>query len=354
MPMNTSTANAGPTRSMPVPSLAAAFDEYLGRLGSWGRTSRTIDKYRREGTKMAAFFEDCGARSASDVDRQLVDAWVGALSARLDPATVRCLISMAQGFFGDLHARGEIPTDLLHKYPKPRLAQGPQTVLDPDDVRSIIAGLPAHDFYGGRMRLLLSVWMYAGLRLSETLALDWSDVDLPASTLKVWLGKGGRSRAVPINAQLAGEFTTYRSRWAASRSQPGGPVFTSRRHNRFKSKDVYAALDRFDLRRKYRIGPRSLRRSFGTWLGQRIPLSETQKLMGHASPATTAAYYVMVASPRLHQAVATFCPAPTPAMNVTLPAPRPQPIAHGPRSRPRQRRRFVRRSRQLPTALPAA
>src|SRR5439155_10111432 len=60
-----------------------------------------------------------------------------------------------------------------------------------------------------RDRLLLALFAFAGLRRSELLGLDWSDVDLERRLIRVRRAKGGRQRAVPIHPALEPLFVDY-------------------------------------------------------------------------------------------------------------------------------------------------
>ena len=49
----------------------------------------------------------------------------------------------------------------------------------------------------------------SGLRVGETVALEWRDIDLTASSLLVRRGKGGRGRTVPLHPDLASLFANW-------------------------------------------------------------------------------------------------------------------------------------------------
>ena len=53
-----------------------------------------------------------------------------------------------------------------------------------------------------RARVAALIMWRAGLRVGETVALEWRDIDLTAGTLLVRRGKGGRGRTVPLHLPL--------------------------------------------------------------------------------------------------------------------------------------------------------
>ena len=56
----------------------------------------------------------------------------------------------------------------------------------------------------------LIMWR-SGLRVGETVALEWRDIDVAAGSLLVRCGKGGRGRTVPQHPDLASLFTNWPS-----------------------------------------------------------------------------------------------------------------------------------------------
>ena len=62
-----------------------------------------------------------------------------------------------------------------------------------------------------RARVAALIMWRAGLRVGETVALEWRDIDLTAGTLLVRRGKGGRGRTVPLHPYLANLFANWPS-----------------------------------------------------------------------------------------------------------------------------------------------
>ena len=85
----------------------------------------------------------------------------------------------------------EVPTQKLPEY------------LEADEVGAIVRA--ADD---PRTRLLMLEQWRAGLRVSEALALEVSDLalDVKSPTLRVRSGKGRRARVVPVHLELAAAF----------------------------------------------------------------------------------------------------------------------------------------------------
>ena len=68
-----------------------------------------------------------------------------------------------------------------------------------------------------RARVAALIMWRSGLRVGETVALEWRDIDLTGGSLLVRLGKGGRGRTVPLHPDLASLFAN----WPASYGPAG-------------------------------------------------------------------------------------------------------------------------------------
>ena len=68
---------------------------------------------------------------------------------------------------------------------------------NPQQVERLLDSLAALGLRRARVAALI-MWR-AVLRIGETVALEWRDIDLTAGTLLVRLGKGGRGRTVLLH-----------------------------------------------------------------------------------------------------------------------------------------------------------
>ena len=78
---------------------------------------------------------------------------------------------------------------------------------NPQQVERFLDSLAALGLRRARVAALI-MWR-SGLRVGESVALEWRDIDVAAGSLLVRLGKGGRGRAVPLHPDLASLFTNW-------------------------------------------------------------------------------------------------------------------------------------------------
>ena len=147
---------------------------------------------------------------------------------------------------------------------------------------------------GLRDRSILEVMYSAGLRVSEVVGLNDSDIDFDAGILRI-RGKGRRERLGPLGSYAANAVKA----WLACRklhpalAGDDAPVFTNRFGRRLTTRSVGRMLEKYlkttGLDR--RTTPHTLRHSFATHLLDRgADIRSVQELLGHKSLTTTQIY----------------------------------------------------------------
>ena len=157
---------------------------------------------------------------------------------------------------------------------------------------------------GRRDRAILELFYASGLRLSELVALDLEDVNLPGRIVRV-AGKGRKERLVPFNtsAQKAlrawyvdrAKLRSFGAIAARSRTSRlnGDPLFVNARGTRLTGRSVQRLVARHvaSCSTRFGISPHALRHSFATHLLQHgADLRAIQELLGHVQLSTTQRY----------------------------------------------------------------
>lgn len=145
-------------------------------------------------------------------------------------------------------------------------------------------------------RVLLTTTYAAGLRLSEVIALRWSDIDSERMSLRVVQGKGAKDRYTVLSSSLLPVLRDY---WKHSR--PRGPWL-------FPSRDRESCISDHTAQRAYtrakqkagiakRGGIHALRHAFATHLLEAgVDLNTIKQFMGHGSLSTTQRYLHLTAA----------------------------------------------------------
>jgi site-specific recombinase XerD len=157
-------------------------------------------------------------------------------------------------------------------------------VLSMEEVAQLLAAaLP------GRQRMLLETAYGCGLRISELLGLQVTDIDASRMVVTVRHGKGAKDRQVPLSARLLASLRTW---WCTHRNQRWlFPGQTSANHLSagMVQRIAQRVVARAGLRKKATL--HTLRHSYATHLLEAgVDVVTLQKLLGHSDLSTTARY----------------------------------------------------------------
>lgn len=241
---------------------------------------RTIDAYVAAVAKLARHF----GRSPDQLGGEEVRALqVHLLAKKASWSQFNQIVSGLRLFYGTTLQRPEVVEMLPYgKRPK-RLP----VVLDVVEVSQLLeAARP------GYQRALLMTAYACGLRISEVLKLQVTDIDSARMVVNVRAGKGAKDRQVPLSARLLREL---RSWWCEHRRRPWlFPGGSARELDRPMSatgvqRMVQKIVRRAALAKKASM--HTLRHSYATHLLEAgVDVVTLQKLLGHNSLSTTARY----------------------------------------------------------------
>ena len=181
----------------------------------------------------------------------------------------------------------------LPEIPFAKVPQRLPDVLSPEEVLRL---LDAAD--NGRDRVLLQTAYALGLRVSELVHLQVTDIDSSRMVVHVRQGKGGKDRLVPLSARLLGELRGY---WQRARPRPWlFPGATSKPlHVGTVQRLLPWLVAKAELTKH--VTMHTLRHSYATHLLEAgVDVVTLQRLLGHSSLQTTARY-LHISTQRLQQ-----------------------------------------------------
>jgi site-specific recombinase XerD len=172
----------------------------------------------------------------------------------------------------------------------------PRQVLTQEEARLLLESTPIEDARDIRDRAILEVFYGSGIRCQEMLGLTIYDADLVAGSLRIELGKGRRTRMVPLTTGAIAALKLYleevRPQWAKEAGRTS--LFVSSRSGRALSDNDLLRIVRKAAKRAgigKQISPHTLRHSCATHLLQeQADIRQIQKLLGHRKLSTTEIY----------------------------------------------------------------
>src|SRR3954465_216626 len=121
--------------------------------------------------------------------------------------TARKLATL-RSFFKFLIRRGTVSVNPLSTIRTPKQEKRLPKCLDLEQVQKLLEAPDDNDLLGSRDRAMLEVLYSSGIRVSELVDLDMSDLDLQEGILRV-RGKGRKDRLTPIGSQAIKALQRY-------------------------------------------------------------------------------------------------------------------------------------------------
>jgi integrase len=173
-------------------TFGAAVAIYLERRQSELRAKSFSDVTRHLTVNLAALKNI----SLAAVDRRAIAAQISKLATRTPTQANRTLTSVHK-FFGWCVGEGLIETNPATDCNKAQESDARDRVLSNDEIRALLAALPATADYGDLVRLLL----LTGQRRQEFASLQWGEIDFDTGRIALPANrtKNGRAHIIPMS-----------------------------------------------------------------------------------------------------------------------------------------------------------
>lgn len=259
----------------------------------------TIKSYREDLAALIEYLTECRRGSCpapGELTVMDLRGYVAALhEAGYARTTIARRLASLRSFFRFGQREGWAKANLAKPLRNPRQPRSLPHFLSADQIGRLLAAPPADEPLGLRDRAILETTYSAGLRVSEVVGLNDSDLDFQAGIVRV-RGKGRKERLAPIGSYAVRALERWLALRRLSPREPGGPdapVFVNKFGRRLTTRSVGRMLEKY-LRRTgldRRTTPHSLRHSFATHLLDRgADIRSVQELLGHKSLVTTQIY----------------------------------------------------------------
>jgi integrase/recombinase XerD len=274
--------------------------DFLGHLElERGLSRNTLEAYRTDLQQFAEFLErrELDPLAAKTVD--LMDfvselATGGDGRAPAAPATLQRKIACLRSFYRHLRREQLTDHDPAAELRAPRSRARLPKVLSRDEVTRLLQQPRGTSPAALRDRALLETMYACGLRASEAIGLELSELDLEDGILRA-RGKGSKERIIPIGGKAIEALRAYlengRPRLVGIR--PERRVFVNLRGGGLSRQGLYKIVRRHARTAglEQRMSPHTLRHTFATHLlSGGCDLRSLQEMLGHADIGTTQIY----------------------------------------------------------------
>ena len=216
------------------------------------------------------------------------------------------LLSSMRRFYVWLLRERKIDIDPVALIEAPKPEQPLPKTLTEQQVEDLLNSPNLSDPLGLRDKAMLEILYATGLRVSELVGLEFSQVSIDPGVVRV-IGKGGKERLVPLGEEAIECLQAYINQARAdlmAQHLPCNMIFVTRRGKGMTRQAFWYLLKRYaglacintDI-----LSPHTLRHAFATHLlNHGADLRVVQMLLGHSDISTTQ-IYTHVANQRLQE-----------------------------------------------------
>jgi integrase/recombinase XerC len=266
---------------------------FLGSLRNERRYSRhTEAAYGRDLECLLRHCVAAGVASWRALDNYHLRTYAAAEHRRgLSPRSVQRRLSAARSFFEYLLREGAVERNPAVDITAPKAEKRLPATVDADRMARLLE-TTGDETLTLRDRALMELLYSSGLRLSELVGLNTTDLDVADRTVRV-TGKGGKTRIVPVGRQALAALTSWMRRRTELARASEHALFVSERGTRISARAVQARVSHWAMRQGIgvKMHPHVFRHSFATHLLESSgDLRAVQELLGHADVSTTQVY----------------------------------------------------------------
>lgn len=271
-------------------------DQFLDYLRyERNRSELTVKRYEDSLRDFQKYFEETEeGLSWTTVDADVIRGWMESLMDKGNNAsTVNTGLSALHSFYRYALARKMVKGDPSHMITGPKKRKPLPQFIKEEEINKLLDKTEWGDDYKDvRARTIIITLYEAGLRRSELIGLNDSDVDLDTMQLKV-TGKRNKQRIIPFGKELAEQLRQYINCRDEQIKKQSEALFLNVKGERISETEVYNTV-RENLAKVTTLkkkSPHVLRHSFATaMLNHDAELESVKKLLGHESLETTQIY----------------------------------------------------------------
>ncbi|SNR62873.1 integrase/recombinase XerD [Methylobacillus rhizosphaerae] len=269
-----------------------------------GLAKNTLSSYRQDLSGFAGWLQEKRSKTMLEVTAGDIQAYIAFRFPQSKPRSISRLIASLRRFYRFALRESLVSLDPSLHIETPKLPRSLPKSLSEEDVDRLIEAPDTNTNLGLRDRAMLETLYATGLRVSELVGMQVTELSLSDGVVRV-TGKGSKTRLVPLGEQAVEWLTHYLSegRHAILQQRLSDHLFVTQRGDGMTRQAFWYLIKRYAAYAGIttHLSPHVLRHAFATHLlNHGADLRVVQMLLGHADISTTQ-IYTHVARERLKQ-----------------------------------------------------
>lgn len=233
-----------------------------------------------------------GGVDLSKIDSMIVREYVGSMHGNKSSTSVARKLSSIRSFFEFCLKKDFVKNNPAKEVASPKIPKRIPKFLTVDEIVALLKLPDGEAILGSRDKAILELLYASGLRVSELVGLQLTDLDLKEGVVKV-LGKGRKERLVPVGEKACDALKKYLELRPTLVKDDDQSFFVNKHGKRISVRSVERMLNKYlklsGINKT--VTPHVLRHTFATHLlNAGADMRGIQELLGHSSLSTTQKY----------------------------------------------------------------
>ncbi|MDR7865315.1 MAG: site-specific tyrosine recombinase XerD [Sporomusaceae bacterium] len=260
-----------------------------------GLAQNTLESYGRDLRQFQAYLHNGQLDFIKDSSRSTILAYLNNLQTKgRAVSTISRNLAAIKSFYQYLVRERYLEKDPAAHLESPKLEKKLPKILTISEVEELLKQPNTFLPTGLRDKAMLELLYATGIRVSELISLNISDINLDMGYIKCY-GKGAKERIVPLGSIAAKCVQEYigKGRPKLVRTYEEAALFVNHHGNRLTRQGFWKIIKKYaqEATINKEITPHTLRHSFATHLLENgADLRSVQEMLGHADISTTQIY----------------------------------------------------------------
>lgn len=277
-------------------NLVSAYENYL--LNIKHASENTVSSYMRDIRQFRDYMTDVEELGLAECDRNCICRYAQFLNERgKSAATVTRGVASLRSFYTFCVNESYVPHNPVYDIPQQKNEKKLPQILTGSEVEELLKQPQTKDMKGVRDKAMLETLYATGMRVSEMIALNVSDVSLAGAFVRC--ENHGKNRIIPLYPDavkaLAYYISDIRPRMTADPEESA--LFVNMTGERMTRQGFWKILKYYQEKAKINkeITPHTLRHSFAAHLLENgADLRSLQEMLGHSDISSTQIYTQVV------------------------------------------------------------
>jgi len=254
----------------------------------------TLQSYRRDIEQYITYLREINLPNISNTNKATVVAYLMNLQKKgRATSTISRNLASIRSFYQYITKSKIIETDPTSELESPKVEKKLPQILSTKEVELLLEQPKCTDLKGYRDKAMLELLYATGIRVSELISLNISDINIEAGFIKCI--KGSRERMIPIGSIAIAALQEYliKSRNFLVQSENEKALFVNVNGKRLTRQGFWKIIKQYKNQAKINkdITPHTLRHSFAAHLLENgADLRSIQEMLGHSDISSTQIY----------------------------------------------------------------